>query len=145
MTTTDTTTTTVAAELRAAAAQLRDTAKTATRGPWVPYPTITADQHDEAWTISRTLCDKDPCEPDCGHTVLTTGAEGCEEDNIRGEDVSWICLVNPLLAESLANSLEQAAKEYEFFGDSNAWHLATAASLLPVARFINGTAAAVTA
>jgi hypothetical protein len=101
--------TTLADELRTVAAGLREAAKEATRGPWVPYPTITADQHDEAWTISRTWCDKQPCEPDCGHTVLTTGAEGCEEDNIRFGDVAWICLTNPLLAEPLAAWLEDTA------------------------------------
>ena len=46
------------------------------------------------------------------------------------------------LREPLAASLEQAAKEYEFFGaNSESWASTTAVSLLRVARALNGTTA----
>ncbi|MEU6781457.1 hypothetical protein ABZ912_19815 [Nonomuraea angiospora] len=139
-------TTTVADELRTAAATLREAAKEATRGPWVKHGTLGDRQNDgHAWTITRPYCDKgapDGCEPDCIANVLTTGAEGCEEDNLREADAAWICLANPLLAEPLATALEHAAKEYEHFGTRSDWtDCPTAASLLPVARTINGGAA----
>lgn len=107
-------TVTVADELKTAATALRETRMGATRGPWVPYPTISSRRDDESWTISRPWCNNaEKCEPDCGHEVLTTGAEGCEEDSIREGDVAWICLVNPELAEPLAAWLEDTANWFD--------------------------------
>jgi hypothetical protein len=103
---------TPAEQLREAAQMLRDTASDATRGPWVHHRTITRDdENDFAWTVCRTICDggSGGCEPDCGADVLTTGAEGCEEDNVTEADASWIALVHPGLAEPLAAWLESAA------------------------------------
>ncbi|MFB4280816.1 hypothetical protein ACBJ59_36390 [Nonomuraea sp. MTCD27] len=134
------TTTTISEELKTAAATLRETAAKATRGPWVPYPTTTADQHDEAWTISRTWCSETEgtCEPDCGQKVLSTGAEGCEEDNIREGDVSWICLTNPLLAEPLAAWLTFEAAIFEQI-DPDRQGACVPEHALRIARVINGT------
>lgn len=103
--------------LRAAAARLRDAAKNATRGPWLAYPTISPRDDDQAWTLTRPYCgidhsSPDECEADCGVPVLTTGAEGCENDNVLESDARWMELANPLLAEPLAVWLESAAKEY---------------------------------
>lgn len=104
--------------LRRAAAKLRETANSATRGPWVAYPTISTRDDDQAWTLTRPYCaidhgSPDECEPDCGVTVLTTGAEGCENDNVFEDDARWMELANPLLAEPLASWLEEMARQYE--------------------------------
>nr|WP_062336117.1 hypothetical protein [Herbidospora sakaeratensis] len=103
---------TPAETLVAAVAKLRETAAGATRGPWVSYGTPGRSEDGHAHTITRPYCNKgmyDPdaeCEPDCGTTVLTTGAEGCEDDNLATGDALWICLVHPGLADPLAAWLE---------------------------------------
>jgi len=133
---------TPAEELRAAVKLLREVADGTTRGPWVCHPTITRDdENDYAWTICRTICEGtgDGCEPDCGANVLTTGAEGCEEDNVSGADAAWIALAHPALAEPLAEWLEDTAGDFEAEHRtepemSNEFHA------LAVARVINGGA-----
>ncbi len=100
--------------LRAAAAKVRETAGKATRGPWVAYATPDTPDNSDAWTITRPYCEKglgtpEGCEHDCGVDVLTTGAEGCEEDGVSEGDVEWITLMHPGMAEPLALQLEEAA------------------------------------
>lgn len=133
---------TPAEELRTAAATLRETAAQATRGPWVWYPTL-GERHKDgyAWTITRPWCNKgmpDGCESDCGSNVLTTGAEGCEEDNVGEGDVMWICLTNPLMAEPLAAWLEWAATQDDMNALRAPRHRVDLTEALAVARVING-------
>lgn len=107
---------TPAEQLRAAAIKLRDTAKAATSGPWVAYATPGPRVDDDcAWTLGRPYCEKgspQECEPECGVTVLTTGSEGCENDNVSEGDAKWMELANPLLAEPLATWLEKTATQW---------------------------------
>jgi hypothetical protein len=136
---------TPAEELREAAQMLRDTASGATRGPWVHHPTVNRDLEDDfAWTICRTICEGtgDGCDPDCGQNVLTTGAEGCEEDNVTMFDAAWIALTHPGLAEPLAVWLEDAARQYDDFAKEYVADVAERVVwyALAVARVINGGA-----
>lgn len=143
---TDTPERTPAEELRAAAEWLRKFAHGTTRGPWVHHRTITRnDENDYAWTICRPICEQDSgeCDPDCGANVLTTGAEGCEEDNVTEVDASWIALVHPGLAEPLAVWLEDGAKHYEAYVESHGRDIAERVVYhgISVARVLNGGAA----
>ena len=136
---------TPAEELRAAATMLRETAAKATRGPWVYHPTISRHLDTEgaeyAWTICRPLCETDggpACESDCGANVLKTGAEDCEEDNVRIEDVQWMTIAHPGIAEPLAAWLEGSAKHAAKVRDPRNQEIVADQDALKVARVING-------
>jgi hypothetical protein len=130
-------------ELRAAAKTLREVAGKATRGPWVFFPTITReDDNEDAWTVCRPICESGTgCEADCGANVLVTGAEDCVDDYVKGDDVEWIALMHPGLAEPLAVWLDAVAGGWEKSaaispGGSDARFAGHPA--LAVARVING-------
>jgi hypothetical protein len=85
---------------------------------WCGYPTITRAELDtpaereSAWTISETYCspengvacgDDGKCEDRCAVTIISTGAEGCEEDFMSLPAMTFIASaptdVRALLAE----------------------------------------------
>lgn len=97
--------------LRAAATLLREMAQAATPGPWVAYPTITRAIDPEtredsgvAWTIDAVQD-----EHGYGPSVLTTGAEGCEEDFVTRADALLIATLGPTFAVLVADWLDDAA------------------------------------
>lgn len=135
----------VTEELRQAAAVLRETAAKATPGPWLHHATIGERSEDgHTYTITRPYCGNqtlEPCSPACGADVLTTGLEGCEEDNLTEADAAWIALANPLLAEPLAAWLEEVADEaaaHEAQGMGNSADEIAEVWPLAVARALNG-------
>lgn len=96
--------------LRETARRMREEATAATRGPWVPYPTNI--DHDGGWTVSRPYCDRglpEGCDDDCGLKVFSTGAEGCEEDNITQADAYYIASMHPGVALAVAHWLDDTA------------------------------------
>jgi hypothetical protein len=115
---------TISEELKTAAAELRAVGGGAMAGPW---ESLNNGDRVVAWrNVPGTDFDDD--------------FEYVVDEPMEKETAEWIALVNPLVAEPLAASMEQAAKEYEFFGaNSESWASSTAASLLAVARVINGT------
>jgi hypothetical protein len=130
MTTTETEIRTSAEEMRTAATRLRDLAKdiTTTEGGWSGFhveddgrATIYGGPLDEAGYRTGTVFEFKDYD-DCEECTRPTGPE-----------VSWMFIVNPLLAEPLAAWLDSAANDTETIG--------TDFRALKVARTINGTEA----
>jgi hypothetical protein len=136
---------TPAEEMRAAATKLRETAKKATRGPWVYYPTVSQDLdvYDRSFTVSRGDCKKEnngeECEPDCGANVVKTGAMGCSEDWLAVDDAAWIALMHPGVAEPLARWLESSAHHAAKVTSFREQMRIADPFAIAVARVINGT------
>lgn len=122
---------TPAEELRAAATKLRATAAHAAAGPWHIRPgndvsSNVADRNDDLIIDGGGYAS--------GDKAIVYGAA------LNG-DAAWISLVNPLLAEPLAQLLEDQAAMYEHYllrgadvAERIVWHG------LGVARVINGGA-----
>lgn len=94
------TTLTPGQELRQAAATLRESAAKTTRGPW----TRTPDSHTATYG--------DNFIANWGGEYLDSVANAGDGENAAC-DATWICLVNPLLAEPLASLLDHFAAKYE--------------------------------
>lgn len=101
---------TPAEELRAAATLLRETASTATPGPWhtvgLPW------NHDTPFVVAGHP------DPHVGKFVADVeqvfGDD--EDDRDHGPDAAWIALASPALAEPLAVLLDTLADVMEWLG-----------------------------
>lgn len=97
--------TTPAEELRTAAAKLRQTAANATPGPWEDVST------DDTGAWPRWILGA-PNADGYGQDVLVVHEEVAEAYSVVArEDLAWIALVNPGLAEPLAAWLDACAND----------------------------------
>lgn len=110
MTTTDQTTTmTLAAELRTAAAAIRETARGTAAGPWKAAPVwspdaaVTSAVYSYAYPTGTVESE-----------VVASGQKRYRKGGLRNPcNARWIALMNPLLAEPLADLLEEMADQYD--------------------------------
>ena len=112
-----------AAELRAAASVLRESAEGATPGPWDWEPSIPSQlgaQHDAGLT-----------SPSCR---LTSG------DDVWIRDAVYITMMDPIVGAALADLLDSLADDAEQSIDDGAAYGAPPRDELVLARLINGGA-----
>jgi hypothetical protein len=94
--------------LRRAAAKLRETAAPTTPAPWADYST--AD--DGAWPRLLVGAVRDGDDPQSAPDVIKVH-ESVPEDVVSREDLAWIALTSPAIAEPLAAWLEMEAWRWD--------------------------------
>lgn len=126
---------TPADELKQAAARLRETAARATRGPWEDV----SDGDEGAWP--RMIVGA-PNADGYVEEVLKVHEEIGDWGVVAREDVAWMALASPVLAEPLAAWLEDTIGAYVDFAQSHGPEVAERVvwRALAVARALNGGA-----
>lgn len=114
---------TPAEELRAAAARLREHAKSASTWPWTSAP---------SWAGENAVLNAG------GHPVAVCGEEIPGSDYPASADAAWIALAHPGLAEPLARLLDDAVDRLGYFAGLGEKALSLAEYELAAARALLG-------